>query len=316
LDTCPTIVVIAGPTGVGKTDLALGLAERLQTVIISADSRQCYKEMNIGVARPSPADLRRIPHFFIATHSITEHVNATTFVAEATRAMEGRDLVLVVGGTGLYIKALTEGLDPIPPVPDEIRRAVREGYAAGGLAWLQQEIAVSDPGWIQTGDLQNPHRLMRALEVARSTGRSIRTFQTGGEAAGGDGTAGHDGAAGGPAAGACVIKIGLDLPRQELYARIDKRVDIMMANGLLEEVEALLPYRDQKALHTVGYAELFDHLDGNTSLEEATALIKQHTRNYAKRQLTWFRRDPEMAWFAPGALDEVEAYVRRRLASF
>lgn len=292
-------MVIAGPTGVGKTDLALGLAERLQTVIISADSRQCYREMDIGVARPAPGDLQRIPHFFIATHSITEHINAATFVAEANRAMEGRELVLVVGGTGLYIKALTEGMDPIPAIPEGIRKAVREGYAAGGLGWLQKEIETKDPEWFKTGDRYNPHRLMRALEVVEATGNSIKDFQKGGQQT-----------------DKRVVHIGLDLPRPELYARIDHRVDQMMERGLLREVEALLPFRNQKALHTVGYTELFDYLDGTLTLTEAVALIQQHTRNYAKRQLTWFRRDPEVAWFAPDALDAVEAYVRRRLASF
>ena len=299
MDTTPTILVIAGPTGVGKTDLALGLAERFHTSIISADSRQCYREMTIGVARPPAAALQRIPHYFIATHSVTEAVNAAVFVQEAREAAKTEDLVLLVGGTGLYIKAFTEGIDDIPPIPEATRQAVREGYASGGLAWLQATVREKDPVWYEGGEVRNPHRLMRALEVIEATGQSIRTFQKGGAR-----DTRH------------VIKIGLDLPRELLYARIDARVDQMMEAGLLEEVRGLLPFRGEKALDTVGYKELFDYLDGQIPLEEAVAMIKQHTRNYAKRQLTWFRKDPEMTWFGPDEQEAVEAYVRRRLDSF
>lgn len=302
MDTSHTIVVIAGPTGVGKTDLALGLAERFHTSIISADSRQCYREMNIGVARPTAAELQRIPHYFIATHSVTEAVNAAIFTEEAQKAEKAcadQNPVLVVGGTGLYIKAFTEGIDDIPPISEAIRQTVREGYALGGLAWLQAMVKEKDPVWYRDGEVQNPHRLMRALEVVEGTGASIRAFQKGERAA--------------PRQ---LIKIGLDLPREQLYARIDQRVDRMMEAGLLEEVRGLLPHRAEKALDTVGYKELFEYLDSRIPLQEAVALIKQHTRNYAKRQLTWFRRDPEMAWFGPGEQVAVETYVRRRLDSF
>lgn len=297
-------MVIAGPTGVGKTDLALGLAERFGAEIISADSRQCYREMNIGVARPSPEELERIPHYFIATHSVTEPVNAATFVQEAGQAAASafsrKDLVLLVGGTGLYIKAFTEGIDPIPPIPEETRRAVREGYASGGLVWLQTEVRRRDPAWYEGGEGQNPHRLMRALEVVEATGRSIRAFQSGSP----------------QKPGFHLVKIGLELPRELLYQRIDKRVDRMMEAGLLEEVRGLQNQKGEKALDTVGYKELFACLDGQTTLATAAALIKQHTRNYAKRQLTWFKRDPDTQWFGPDELDAVEAYVRRRLAAF
>lgn len=291
-----TILVIAGPTAVGKTDLAVHLAETFRTSIISADSRQCYREMDIGVARPSPEELMRVPHYFIATHSVTETVNAAVFTEEAQRAADGifatRDVALLVGGTGLYIQAFTEGLDDIPPVPQETRNAVRQGYAANGMTWLQEELKRKDPEWYATGETQNPHRLMRALEVLEATGQSIRAFQKGRKESPYN-----------------VIKVGLELPRDVLYDRINKRVDQMMDRGLENEVEGLQKFKTEKALDTVGYKELFDYLDGKTTKENAVALIKQHTRNYAKRQMTWFKRDPDFRWFGPQEREAVTAYL-------
>lgn len=293
-----TIVVIAGPTAVGKTDLALHLAETFHTSIISADSRQCYREMNIGVARPTPEELGRVRHYFIATHSITETVNAAVFTEEAQRAADEifatSDIALLVGGTGLYIQAFTEGLDDIPPIRDEIRQQIRQAYAERGMQWLQQELQQKDPEWYATGETQNPHRLMRALEVREATGQSIRTFQKGRR----------------QESKYNIIKVGLELPRDVLYDRINRRVDVMMEKGLLPEVESLERYKGEKALDTVGYKELFDYLEGKTSKEQAIALIKQHTRNYAKRQLTWFKRDPVFNWFGPSEPERVTAYVR------
>jgi len=303
----PTILVIAGPTAAGKTALALNLAEQYGTSIISADSRQCYRELNIGVARPSREELARIPHYFIATHSVTEPVNAATFAGIARDAAEevsarnraaGRaDLVVLAGGTGLYIKAFTEGIDAIPPVPEGVRKAVQEGYRQGGLGWLQERVRLKDPAWLEGGEGQNPRRLMRALEVWEATGRSIKTFQ------------------GNVRQAYKVIKIGLELPRPLLYERIDARVDRMLEAGLLEEVRGLWPYRGEKALDTVGYRELFEHLDGLVSLEEAVARIKQHTRNYAKRQLTWFKKDRDIRWFGPEQAEAVLADVQQRLSA-
>ena len=297
-----TVIIVAGPTAVGKTALSIGLAEYLGTEILSADSRQCYRELTIGVARPSPEELQHIPHYFVASHSVEETVNAATYEQYALDAVEKifsrSDTAVLVGGTGLYIRAFEEGLDEMPPIPEPVRAAVREGYRTGGLDWLQQELRTGDPAWYAEGENRNPHRLMRALEVFRATGRSIRDFQ--------------DGAA--ATRDFQVIKIGLDLPRERLYERINARVDQMMEQGLLEEVRGLLPYRQYKALETVGYKELFAYLDGDMSLPEAIALVKQNTRHYAKRQVTWFRKDPGFAWFEPEETGACIAYIKTKLA--
>lgn len=311
-----TVIVVAGPTAVGKTAFALRLAETLDTSIISADSRQCYRELNIGVARPSPEELRRVPHYFIASHSITETVNAATFEQYALKAVADifarRDTVVMVGGTGLYIRAFEQGLDDMPAIPEEVRSAVREGYNNGGLEWLQAALREKDPDWYATGEIQNPHRSMRALEVLLATGRSIRTFQRGASQGGAEVSASQaavETAASQGARNFRILKCALDLPRPVLYGRINTRVDQMMDAGLLEEVRALLPYRRYNALDTVGYKELFTYLDGNATLPDAVALIKQNTRHYAKRQSTWFKRDPDTQWFEPGDEEKVLALL-------
>lgn len=282
-----TCIILAGPTAVGKTAVGIELARHFNTSIISADSRQCYREMNIGVARPSPEELAAVPHYFIASHSIHDEVTAASFEAYALDAVETifreRDVAVMVGGTGLYIKAFAGGMDIIPPIPATIRSEVQEGYAANGLAWLQTQLRGKDPVWFANGDTQNPQRMMRALEVVITTGKSIRHFQQ----------------ANPMPRGFRIIQTALELPRPVLYERINQRVLTMMENGLLDEVKDLLPYRALNALQTVGYKELFDYLDGQCSLEEAVHMIQQHTRNYAKRQLTWFRRQPATAWFSP-----------------
>jgi tRNA dimethylallyltransferase len=303
----PTVIIILGPTAVGKTAAAIRLAEQLQTRIISADSRQCYRELNIGVAKPSPAELHAVQHYFIDSHSIREEVNAAVFeqlalqwtadifrdprysnqapheapASDIDRSHE-RSLVMV-GGTGLYIKAFTDGLDDIPPADPTLRQRLRHQYQQDGIAWLQQEVRQLDPAFLAEGEQLNPHRLLRALEVRLSTGRSILSFRSRT-----------------PRQRPFHIRqIGLQLPKEELHRRIHARVDTMMQQGLLEEVKGLLPWRTHKALQTVGYKELFDYLDGACSLDEAVANIKTNTRHYAKRQLTWFRKDPSVQWTDP-----------------
>jgi tRNA dimethylallyltransferase len=282
-----TAIVIAGPTGVGKTALSIRLAQYFNTEILSADSRQCFREMNIGVARPNPDELTTVPHHFIAAYSIGDTVNAGVFEQYALHALSGifskHNQSIVVGGTGLYIKALCEGMDQIPPVPEAIRTQIGEAYLLKGLTWLQEQLQQKDPGFYAMAEQQNPQRLMRALEVWEATGRSISDFRKGD-------TVLRD---------FDCIKIGLDLPRELLYDRINQRVDTMMEAGLLAEVAALLPHRNLNALQTVGYRELFDYTDGKMALAEAVDAIKKHTRHYAKRQLTWFRKDAAMHWFAP-----------------
>lgn len=281
------VIIIAGPTAVGKTAVAISLAEELKTEIISADSRQCYKELKIGVARPSEEELAEVPHHFIASHSIHEQVNAASFeryaLEKASELFKKVDTIVIVGGTGLYIKAFCEGLDAIPEVPLDIRKQIIEDYEIKGLTWLQACIEEEDPEFYKAGEIQNPQRLMRALEVKRATGISVLVYRKGAKA-----NREFD-----------TIKVALELPREKLYERINTRVDKMMEGGLEKEALALTPYRHLNALQTVGYGEMFDYFDGTISLADAVTRIKTNTRHYAKRQLTWFRKDPEYYWMTP-----------------
>jgi tRNA dimethylallyltransferase len=290
-----TVVVICGATATGKTDVAIRLASRYDTAIISADSRQCFRELDIGVARPSAEQLAAVPHYFVADRPVTESVTAADFekfaLEAAQRLFETRDVVIVAGGTGLYIQAFVSGLDAIPAIPAATRAQVISRYESEGISWLQSAVREKDPAFFAQGEIQNPQRLMRALEVIESTGRSILSFRKGQT----------------QQRPFRFIKLGLDVPRPELNARIDRRVDEMMRRGLLEEAKRLLPFRTLNALQTVGYAELFDHFDGKTGLDTAVNLIRQHTRQYAKRQVTWFKKDKDLHWIAAGdhaAIDE------------
>jgi tRNA dimethylallyltransferase len=273
---------------VGKTGVAMEMARQFQTSIISADSRQCYTEMNIGVARPSPEQLQSVRHYFVACRSIQQPVNAAIFEKWALDWAEeifARTNVLVLaGGTGLYVKAFLDGLNEIPPVDPAIRENIRSLYAERGMNWLEQEVQKTDPLYAARGESKNPHRLLRALEVRISAGRSILSFQSSLKNARPFRT----------------IRIGLLQPNEQLKQQIRARVDQMMACGLLEEVRQLLPYQNLRPLQTVGYTELFSHLEGRTSLEAAVELIKGNTWQYARRQLTWFRKDDSIQWTEPG----------------
>ena len=296
-----TIILVAGPTAVGKTAAAIRLAQHFGTSIISADSRQCYQELNIGVARPSPAELAAVPHYFIATHSIQQKVDAAVFeqyaLATAEKLFQQNEVVVLCGGTGMYIKAFLEGLDAIPPVSETIQQEVRATYAEKGLEWLQATIAIEDPAFFTQGEIQNPQRTLRALEVMRSTGNSIRFYQNQPKLE----------------RPFRVIKTELQLPREVLNDRINQRVDTMIGNGLLQEVEALLPYQQLNALQTVGYQEVFDYYNGKLTLPQAIEQIKIHTRQYAKRQMTWFGRDEKMVWFQPGEDQTILNYISQQL---
>ena len=295
-----TVVIICGPTAVGKTALAIQLAKYFNTKIISADSRQCFKELNIGVAKPTTNELRQVQHYFINSHSIQEEVNAITFEQYALQRVEEifleNDIAVMVGGTGLYIKAFCEGLDNIPNIPDEIRNAISEQYNINGLIWLQNQVQIKDPLFWQTAEQQNPQRLMRALEVVEATGQSINSFRTGEKLQ----------------RPFNIIKIGLELPREQLYARINQRVDIMMQQGLLEEVKSLVAFRKLNALQTVGYKEFFEYFDGIFSIEQAIEELKKNTRHYAKRQMTWFKKDEQIQWFQPFDVDSILSYIRTK----
>lgn len=296
-DTPRQLIVIVGPTGVGKTDLALWLAQTLKTDIISADSRQCYREMSIGTAKPSPKELALVKHLFIDSHSVQQEVTAFDFEQYALHHLEHlfqyHQQVILCGGTGLYVKALCEGLDEMPKVLPKHHQEVAAGYQEGGLEWLQEKLKKEDPLFYQKGEIQNPARIMRALAFYRSVGKSILHFQS------------HQ-----PKERYFKsLKIGLELPRPLLYERINLRVEQMMAQGLLEEVSSLLPYSDLKALKTVGYSELFAYLEGHLSFEKAVSKIKQHSRNYAKRQLTWFKKDSDINWFDPRDREAIERHL-------
>lgn len=301
-----TVLIVCGPTAVGKTSTAILLAKHFQAEIISADSRQCFKELKIGVARPSGEELKQVPHHFIASISLTagaggENINAAFFESYALEKVEELfekyEMVVMVGGTGLYLKAFTEGLDAIPETDDLIRKKIVDNYHEKGIGWLQEELKKKDPAFYAVGEIQNPQRMMRALEVIESTGNSILQFRKNKKV-----IREFD-----------IIKIGLELPKDILHRNINSRVDKMIAEGLVDEVRSLSAYRDLNALQTVGYSELFEYIDGKITLDEATAQIKQHTRQYAKRQMTWFKKDKEIKWFSPSQVNEMISYVAGHL---
>jgi tRNA dimethylallyltransferase len=280
-----------GPTAVGKTSFAIALAKVLNTEIISADARQCYKEMNIGVARPSAEELIAVPHYFIASHSITENINASYFENWALEKVQTlfttKDAVVMVGGTGLYIKAFCEGLDLIPAIEPSIRENIIAQYEKLGLRWLQKEVSVKDPQYWEKGEQKNPQRLMRALEVMLGTGSSILSFQ-------------NKKPIERPFK---MVKIGLELDREELYQRINDRVLNMVELGLEKEVKGLEDYAHLNALQTVGYSEWKDYFEQKISKEKVIENIQQNTRHYAKRQMTWFKRDPATTWFNAASIE-------------
>ncbi len=295
-----TVIIVAGPTASGKTAFAIRLAKQLGAEIISADSRQCYKELNIGVARPSQEELNEVPHHFIASHSITDEVTAATFAGYALQKVKEfflkNKVVIMVGGTGLYIKAFCEGLDVIPAIDKSIRENITASYEKYGLEWLQQQVKEKDAAFFAEGEIQNPSRLMRALEVVEGTGKSVLSFRTGKKE-----QREFD-----------IIKLGLRLPKEQLHQRISERVDNMIEAGLPDEVKGLVAYKHLNALQTVGYAEMFDYLDGKTTLTKAAELIKIHTRQYAKRQMTWFKKDEAIKWIDTNA-DTVEQVLTNQI---
>lgn len=296
-----TAIIIAGPTAAGKTGLAIRLAQHFGTRIISADSRQCYREISIGTAKPTPEQLAAVPHYFIDSHSIKEQVSAGIYerlaLDYAAEIFAHNPVAIVCGGTGLYIRAFAEGIDDIPAIPGDVRDRVRQAYADNGLAWLQAQLRERDPAFWAVAETENPHRLVRALEVLEATGQSITTFRT----------------ATRRERPFRIIKIGVTIPKPELHANIHLRVDQMMAGGLVEEVRSVLPYRSHNALQTVGYQEIFEYLDGRLTLPEAVTQVKDHTRQYAKRQLTWFTRDQAFQWFDPREDDKILSYLRGQL---
>ncbi|GAB3644086.1 tRNA (adenosine(37)-N6)-dimethylallyltransferase MiaA [Spirosoma arcticum] len=285
-----TLLVIAGPTAVGKTKLCVRLATRLQTDVVSADSRQLYRELNIGTAKPTPDEMAGVPHHFINSHSIQDPVNAGRYEREClavlTTLFEQHDVVILSGGTGLYINAVCKGLDDLPPVDPALRQQLLTRLNQNGLASLQTELRRLDPVYAQTADLQNPIRVTRALEVCLTSGEPYSSFRRAQPAE----------------RPFRSVLIALDRPRDELYARIDARMDAMLSAGLIDEVRSLLPFRQLPALQTVGYQEVFPYLNSEYDYDEMVRLLKRNSRRYAKRQLTWFRNQSNYRWF--GAEDE------------
>ncbi len=287
------LVLVTGPTAVGKTTLAIRLANHFNTEIISADSRQFYREMRIGTAYPEPEELAAAPHHFLGQLSISQTYNVARFEKEALELLDklyrNHDVVILTGGSGLYIDALCKGIDDLPDHDPKLREQLKAEIREKGLEAFGRKLKELDPEYYEVVDLQNPNRLMRAVEVCLQTGETYTSLR-------------KNSARQRPFN---ILKIGLELPREELFERIASRVDRMMERGLLEEVRSLLPYREYNALNTVGYKELFAFLDGEVSLERAVENIKTNTRRYAKRQLTWFKRDPEFRWFRPEEYDKV-----------
>lgn len=296
-----TLIVIVGPTGIGKTALAIELARHFSTEIISADSRQFFKEMEIGTAKPSPEELNAAPHHFINSHSIQTLFSTGDFEIQALQLMEylfkKQDLLIMVGGSGLYIDAVCNGLDDLPDTDLNIREQLKQQLEEEGIESIKQQLRIHDPEYYEKVDQANPQRMVRGLEFFLSTGKKLSSYQTNSK----------------KQRPFNIIKIGLNMDRPTLYQRINHRVDQMMDAGLLEEVKGLQDYRKYNALNTVGYSELFDYLDGHTPLDTAVDKIKQNTRRFAKRQLTWFRRDDNTAWFEPNASKAVILHINNVL---
>ncbi len=291
------LISIVGPTAVGKTALAIELAKHYKTVILSADSRQFYKEISIGTAKPSQDELNAVKHYFIDNKSVTETYSAGDFERDAIDLLSGlyktKDVVILVGGSGLYIKALWDGLDEMPPVDEAFRQELITNFEQKGITYLQEKLRELDADKLQNMDAQNPQRLMRAIEIASQNVtfnkvKPKRPFE--------------------------VIKICLNKDREQLYDTINKRVDIMINNGLLKECEQMVDFKNHYALKTVGYTEVFEFFDGIHSLPKAIELIKQHSRNYAKRQITWFKRETDLQWFEPNETAKIIEFINNKMA--
>ncbi len=287
------LIVVIGSTAVGKTAVAIKLAQHFKTEIISADSRQIFKELTIGTAKPNEEELAAISHHFINSHSISESYDGAQYGRDALalihQLFKKYDYLILCGGSGLYVKAVLEGFDDIPDVDDEIREELNRQYEKEGIVWLQEKMKKLDPEHFETIDKQNPHRLMRALEVKIGTGHSISTFRKKIKLQ-------HP---------FSIVKIGLELSREVLNKRIDDRMDTMIHDGLFEEAKDLFPFKDQQALQTVGYQEIFNFMEGQYDKDEAIRLLKRNSRRYAKRQMTWFKRDNEIVWMNPANIDEI-----------
>ncbi|HAH22899.1 MAG TPA: tRNA (adenosine(37)-N6)-dimethylallyltransferase MiaA [Prolixibacteraceae bacterium] len=296
-----TLIVILGPTGVGKSAISIELAKSFSTDIISADSRQLFRELSIGTAVPSREELQAVPHHFIQTRSIHHYYNVSEYETEAIELIDElfktKSPLILTGGSMMYIDTICKGIDDIPTVTPEIRKQVMDWYHDNGLEALQQRLLTLDPDYYSIADLSNPKRLLHALEVCLMTGKTFTSFRTN--------TIRQR-----PFR---ILKIGINQQREILYERINQRVDLMMQAGLLEEARSVYPYKELNSLNTVGYKELFSYFDGLCTLDEAIDLIKRNSRKYARKQLTWFRRDTDIHWFEPHQADQIIAFVQEKL---
>ena len=298
----PTLIVLIGPTGIGKTDLSLSIAEAYHTSIISADSRQLYADLKIGTAAPTPDQLARVPHYFVGTLQLTDYYSAAQYESEVLKKLnelfQEKSVVVLTGGSMMYVDAVCKGIDDIPTVDNDTRQLMLERYEQEGLERLCAELKLLDPEYYNIVDLKNPKRVIHALEICYMTGKTYTSFRT----------------------RTCkersfnILKIGLKRDREELYDRINRRVDMMMEEGLLEEARKVYPYRNLNSLNTVGYKELFKYFDGEWELPFAIEKIKQNSRIYSRKQVTWFKRDTEIAWFHPDSTQEIMQYIEQHLA--
>lgn len=296
-----TLVILLGPTGVGKTELCLSLAEELNTEIVSCDSRQFFRELKIGTAAPTEAQMQRAKHHLVGNLSIFDYYSCGRFEIDALKKLDelflSKDVVLMTGGSMLYIDAICKGIDDIPNVDQNLRDSLHERYANEGIDNILSELKLLDPEYYDLVDKKNHKRIIHALEICLTSGKTFSSFRK--ETA--------------KARPFDIIKIGLNLPREELYDRINKRVDIMFEDGLLEEAKKFYPHRNLNSLNTVGYKELFEYFDGNWELDFAKNMIKQNSRRYAKKQLTWFNRDKDINWFRPDQQKEILSFLKNRL---
>lgn len=296
-----TLVILLGPTGVGKTELCLSLAEELNTEIVSCDSRQFFRELKIGTAAPTEAQMQRVKHHLVGNLSIFDYYSCGRFKIDALKKLDelfqSKEVVLMTGGSMLYIDAICKGIDDIPNVDQELRDSLHERYANEGIDNILAELKLLDPEYYDMVDKKNHKRIIHALEICLTSGKTFSSFR-------------KETAKERPFD---IIKIGLNLPREELYERINKRVDIMFEEGLMEEAKTYYPHRNLNSLNTVGYKELFEYFDGNWDLDFAKNMIKQNSRRYAKKQLTWFNRDKDINWFRPDQQEEILSFLKSRL---
>lgn len=291
------LIVLIGPTGVGKTELSLSLAEKYNTCIISADSRQLYKDLVIGTASPTTEQLQRVKHYLVGTLQLTDYYSAARYEEEVITLLNTlyltHDVVVLTGGSMMYVDAVCKGIDDIPTIDDETRHLMLHRYETEGLDTLCAELKLLDPEYYKVVDLKNPKRVVHALEICYMTGRTYTSFRT-------------QQAKERPFE---IIKIGLSRPREELYERINHRVDMMVEDGLVEEVQKVYPHRALNSLNTVGYKEIFNYLNGEWTLTFALDKIKQNSRIYSRKQMTWFKRDKDIRWFHPDDVAEINSYL-------